>query len=145
MNFSPSKAIWRCILMKLYEQHLFDGIGYQKLFHYNAWRVAILNYIDELDCDKITHFQAHLNTDEAFVLLEGEAIIFFLNEDQSIEAVSLQKNVVLNVKKGVYHNHTLSKDAKLLIIENEDTCDENSPHYELSLEQRAFIKKHKVG
>lgn len=130
--------------MKLYEIHEFNGIGYQKLFHYGAWRIAILNYIDELECENITRFQAHLLTDEAFVLLEGNATLFFLNENNKIEAVKLEKNKILNVKKGIYHNHTLSKDCKLLIIENEDTNDDNSPFYELSNIQKNELLKHKA-
>ena len=61
--------------MKTYEVFEYDGIGYQKLFHFNDWRVAILNHISELNFPKeINYFQAHLETDEAFVLLEGSAI-----------------------------------------------------------------------
>jgi hypothetical protein len=46
-----------------------------------------------------------------------------------------------NVKRGVWHTHTLSEDATVLIVENVDTTDANSPSKMLSPEQRAEIAR----
>jgi hypothetical protein len=107
---------------------------------FESWRVAILNYIDELEPNKITNFQKHDSTDEIFVLLEGGCVLYFgdcINgEITNIEAVNMVKNKIYNVKKGVYHTHTLTVDAKVLIVENEDTSDENSPSIEIDVHVR---------
>lgn len=112
--------------MKGIEVHHFDGIGYQKLYHYQSWRIAILNYIEELEPQNIHRFQAHDLTDEAFVLLEGACTLFIVENNQ-IVPIHLEPKKVYNIKKGVFHSHTLSKNCKLLIIEEENTSDENSP------------------
>jgi len=39
----------------------------------------------------------------------------------------MQPNKTYNIKRGVFHTHTLSQDAKVLIVENQDTNDSNSP------------------
>lgn len=127
--------------MKKYEIFEYSGIGYQKLFHFNQWRVAILNHISELNPEEITFFQAHLETDEAFVLLEGNAIIYLLNDTNQIDSIKLEKHKIYNIKKGVYHNHVLSIDAKLLIIEEENTSDDNSPKLILTKKQKEELIK----
>jgi hypothetical protein len=50
--------------------------GYLPLIAYGAWRVAILNYIDELLPHNIGKLQRHDNTDEIFVLLKGRCLLF---------------------------------------------------------------------
>jgi len=111
----------------------FTEEGYKEIVIYGAWRVAMLNYIDELLPEKIDNFQAHLNTDEVFVLLEGRCILYTAditnNRIHNIEGIDMIKGHVYNMKKGVYHTHTLSKDAKVLIVENDDTNLENSPKH----------------
>lgn len=116
-------------LNNLLEVLTFDGIGYQPLLHCRDFRVAMLNYHPELLIENITNFQQHSLTDEAFILLSGSCTLF-LAEDETIEKVHgvvLKPGQVFNVKQGVYHTHTLSEDASVLIVEADDTCDDNSP------------------
>lgn len=128
-------------LDNLLEIHSFEGIGYQPLFHCRDFRVAMLNYHPELEIPNITNFQQHSLTDEAFILLKGSCTLF-LAEDESIEhvhGVVLQPGKVFNVKQGVYHTHTLSEDASVLIVEADDTCDDNSPQVMVDEAIRARI------
>ncbi|ERJ11883.1 cupin domain-containing protein [Haloplasma contractile] len=114
-----------------YEILSYDEVGYKPVVSFNGWRVAMLNYIDELEPDRIDNFQKHDLTDESFILLEGECILFVADVDgdsiQNIEAIEMEKNKVYNIKKSVYHTHTLKKGTRVLIVENDDTSDENSP------------------
>ena len=127
--------------MKGIEIHHFDGIGYQKLLHFQSWRIAILNYIDELDPNNIHKFQAHTLTDESFVLLEG-ACTLFIYEDGRIVPIHLEPHKIYNIKKGVFHSHTLSKNCKLLIIEEENTSDDNSPSMDLTDAQKQQLMEY---
>lgn len=117
--------------MKFVDIFSYDLVGYQKLFSFQSWRIAVLNYIDELEIENISYVEMHQNTDEAFVLLEGTCLLIFAKvEERQItgyETVKLEKNKVYRIPKGIYHTHTLSSDAKLLIVEEEDTSYENSP------------------
>jgi cupin superfamily acireductone dioxygenase involved in methionine salvage len=130
--------------MKFFETYEYEALGYKKLFHHHNWRVAILNYIDELDVDKISYVECHQLTDEVFVLLKGEAHLFFVEEkDRRITrmvSLALEQGKVYKVPAGVFHTHTLSKDAKLLIVEEEDTSYDNSPRIYLSPEEKIHLK-----
>jgi hypothetical protein len=129
------------------EPHLLDiteysSEGYQPLIAYGAWRVAILNYIDELLPENIGRMQRHNNTDEVFVLLKGRCILFIgagTDRVDEIYAEDMQPLKLYNMKCGAWHTHTLDQDATVLIIENDDTGPANSPEIELSAEQRARL------
>ena len=45
------------------------------------------------------------------------------------------------MRRGVWHHHTLSRDAKVLVVENRDTTYDNSPFTDLSAEQRAELAR----
>jgi len=107
----------------------YEDIGYQPLIHCRDFRVAMLNYHPELLVENIGNFQQHSLTDEAFILLKGSCTLFIAEEAEceNIHAVPLEPYKIFNVKQGVYHTHTLSEDASVLIVEADDTCDDNSP------------------
>ena len=129
------------------DPHLLDireytGEGYLPLITYGAWRVAILNTIDELLPENIGKLQRHDNTDEVFVLLHGRCILFIgtgTDRVEEIYAEDMQPLKLYNMKRGTWHTHTLDQDATVLIIENEDTAPVNSPEIELTTEQRAQL------
>lgn len=112
--------------------------GYKPLVDYQAWRVAVLKYCDDLRPENLLTMQKHTLTDEVFVLLEGECTLFgggYGDAPNEVEVVEMQPLKIYNVKKGVWHTHTLSKDAVVLIVENVETCDDNSPTENLTEEQ----------
>lgn len=122
----------------------YDGEGYLPLIDFGKWRVAELRYIDELEVDNLKDMQKHDETDEVFVLLEGDFTLFLGGQGDTIgeiEAVKLEPLKLYNVKKGTFHTHTPEKNATVLIVENRDTCDDNSPVVKLTQEQKAVIKE----
>lgn len=116
----------------LLEVSEYNAAGYAPVVDFQTWRVAMLNYIDELEPDQIDNFQCHSETDEVFVLLSGKCILFCAELDEKNNIVDIiswdmEINKTYNIKRGIYHTHTLSEDAKVLIVENRDTDDSNSP------------------
>ncbi|UCG01333.1 MAG: hypothetical protein JSW11_17160 [Candidatus Heimdallarchaeota archaeon] len=117
--------------------------GYKPVVDYGAWRVAILNFIDELLPENIDFMSKHDETDEVFVLLKGNCLLF-IGEGNEMEITKLYaQNMVpykiYNVKRGVWHNHVLSRDAMVLIVENQDTTESNSPIIKLTKKQKEQI------
>lgn len=107
----------------------YTGIGYQPILAHRDWRIAILNYHPELLPENMLNFQKHMLTDESFVLLKGHCILF-LAEDETLEtihSVDMEPGKLYNIKAGTFHTHTLTEDAMVLIVEGDDTCDDNSP------------------
>jgi ureidoglycolate hydrolase len=122
----------------------FEGIGYQPVVDYESWRVAFLRYHPELLPENITQMQRHDETDEVFVLLEGQCILLIgegKDEIEGVHTVDMQPFLIYNVKRGCWHSHTLSKDARILIVENRETSDNNSPKINLSQQHCEFIIK----
>ena len=115
-----------------------SGPDYQPLIDYQNWRVAIINYTTDLTPDKINRMQKHTETDEVFVLMTGHCILFVGEGEKTVtkvHAVDMEPYKAYNIKRGVWHSHTFSEDARVLIVENRDTVADNSPFVELSEDQ----------
>lgn len=97
--------------------------GYEAVHSFESWTVAYLTYAERFD--NITQLERHNKTDEIFVLLEGSAVLL-IGEDA--KQVKMEKNKMYNVKKGVWHNVMVSKDALLMIVENSNTSVNNSEY-----------------
>jgi hypothetical protein len=114
----------------LLEMHEHDSEGYSPLVDFANWRVAMLNYSSDLLPEHLTRMQRHNETDEVFVLLQGRCLLFVGEGRDTVtrlHAEDLQVGRVYNVKQAVWHTHTLSPDAKVLVVENRDTTYDNSP------------------
>ena len=132
------------IAKNMLEVSEYSGEGYMPLVDFDAWRVAVLNFIDELLPERLVTMQRHNDTDEVFVLLKGRCILFLGSGDEMVSEVyaeDLRPLKFYNVKKGCWHTHTLSEDAAILIVENRDTTSENSPMIDLSAAQRRELVK----
>ncbi|MFZ5881655.1 MAG: hypothetical protein ACOY0R_20000 [Chloroflexota bacterium] len=126
----------------LIEVRAHDGPDYKPLVDYQSWRVALMNYTPDLTPDKIDRMQKHVETDEVFVLMTGRCILFLGEGDETVtavHAVDMQPYKLYNVKRGAWHSHTFSEDARVLIVENRDTVEENSPFTGLSGEQQKQV------
>ena len=65
--------------------HTHADAGYLPLVDFGAWRVAILNFSDDLRPKNIKAMQRHDATDEAFVLLRGRCILFVGEGDRPFD------------------------------------------------------------
>ncbi len=127
---------------KLLEVRDYIKEGYSPVVDYATWRVAVLNFSKDLLPENITAMQRHDETDEVFVLLRGRCILFIGEGDKKVMdifAENMQPFKIYNVKKSVWHTHTLSRDAKVLIVENRNTTLDNSPFSSLTVSQRTKI------
>ncbi len=116
--------------------------SYKPLIDYQSWRVALMNYTSELLPEKINRMQKHTETDEVFVLLAGRCILFLGEGGDAVthvHAADMQPFQLYNVKPGAWHSHTFSEDAKVLIVENRDTTDDNSPFVDLTPDQHQRV------
>lgn len=125
------------------EKVAFPDSCYKPIIDFESWRVAVLRFCDDLIPEKIENMQKHLETDEVFVLISGSCNLYSAGTGDlpgEIIKVPMEMHKGYNVKKGVWHTHTLSEDAAVLIVENQDTSDDNSPIYPITEEMREVIK-----
>lgn len=115
----------------------YDGVGYKPLIDYADWRVAILNYLDNVRPDLNTTMERHLETDEVFVLTRGKGVLLMGGNGPQADCVQpepMDIGKLYNVKRNAWHSILLSRDASILLVENRDTGDHNSEHSALSPE-----------
>lgn len=122
----------------------YEGDGYKPLIDFASWRVAVLKYCEELEIQNLKTMQKHEKTDEVFILLEGNCTLFTGGNGDTIteiDGIAMEPFKFYNVKRGVWHTHTLDKEGRVAIVENQDTSDGNSPTLELSEEQAGLLYK----
>jgi hypothetical protein len=128
---------------ELIEIKEYTDTGYSPVIDFDAWRVAVLNYISELNAENITSFSRHLETDEIFVLLRGKCCLFLGEESQGeivrIHPVMLEPYKIYNVRRNAWHTHALDKEASVLIVENANTSKLNTPDLFITHEQHRLI------
>ncbi|TVR92638.1 MAG: hypothetical protein EA428_03485 [Spirochaetaceae bacterium] len=124
----------------------YNGEGYSPVVDFGAWRVAVLNFHPELLPENISAFHCHDETDEVFVLLSGRCLLYLGETDSAapgrivaIHGINMQPGRVYNVSRGVWHSHTPSADAKVLLVENRDTDTSNSRELSLTEAHRAEL------
>ena len=120
----------------------FNGRGYLPVVDYSTWRVAILNYIEEIHPEQITRMERHIETDEVFVLIKGQGILFLGEGDQCVEQIHtqvLEPGKIYNVKRSIWHSVVLSRNGSVLIVENRNTGIENSNYFSINMQQRNLI------
>ncbi len=95
------------------------GEGWMPILDFEHWRIGLIRYDDRFS--KRVEDERHLLTDEAFVLLKGNATLYEENQAYIMEPCK-----VYNVKKGLWHHVVLSEDAEVLVVENRNTTLENT-------------------
>ncbi len=119
-----------------------EGEGYKPLVDYGNWRVAILRFEDGLLHGQQSTMERHMETDEVFVLTQGEGIIILGGNGRQIGGLTIQRmeaGKIYNIKCGAWHTLSLSRDASVVIMENRDTTEANSEYAGLTAEQRDWI------
>ena len=112
--------------MKDLEIFEYNGEGYNPTMNFESWRVVIANFGEHFDEQRYNYLEMHLLTDEAFVLLSGEARLVI---GRDFSETVMQKGRIYNVKKGTFHALLMEKDAKVLIVENHNTGIDNTEYY----------------
>jgi ureidoglycolate hydrolase len=126
----------------LIEIREYDGAGYQPLIDYGTWRVAILRWEPSMRPEKVEIMERHTQTDEVFVLLNGKATLILGGNRPKVESIDeqvMERGKLYNVKQNSWHSILLSEDASIMIVENQDTGQENTEYCKISDEARLEI------
>lgn len=100
------------------------GEGFAPLVFTERWQAALLNWEPLFDRRNLDEIERHNLTDEVFVLLRGQAVLFTKAEGGDagpLQAVAMKPGVIYNVPAGVWHNIVATRDVRFLIVENRDT------------------------
>jgi mannose-6-phosphate isomerase-like protein (cupin superfamily) len=116
-----------------------NQVGYQPLVFSHDWQVALLNWEQIFDLEKLGEVERHNQTDEVFVLLKGRALIFTV-DDQGMQTEDMKPGVLYNVHQGVWHNLVSTRDASWVIVENRDTHLNDCDFRKLSPQELTQVK-----
>ncbi len=118
--------------------------GYQPFLIREEWQIAQLNYTEEQDIENINKIDIHFETDEAFVLLSGKAVLItaILEDKKPTFSVKLMEyNTTYNIPKNVWHNIAMKTDCKVLIVEKSNTHIGDFEFFYLNKEQISNLKE----
>ena len=113
-----------------------DGLA--TLVNGGGWDVLMLNYLPRLGHGGVKQLHKHSETKETFVLLAGKVVLLTAtgkDAPEEISGVSMEQGKVYTVDTGVWHGNIMSRDAKLLLVENSYTTADNTFRAELAAEQ----------
>jgi len=110
--------------MILIKENPKSGSGFDTLHTFEGWKVAFITHAEQYGELKIV--KRHTKTDEAFLLVKGEATLFTADGDEPLDVTALQKEKLYVVKKNTWHHLKVSKDALIIVVENSNTSKENT-------------------
>ena len=97
--------------------HAGFSIGYSAA----SWKIATNSTL--LEREQLDSMTMHPYTDEVFILIRGNCILYSFIDNQIPEsAILMEKNKLYVVGKGIWHAHILDKDSEVLIIEDSGDC-----------------------
>lgn len=130
----------------------YNELGYKPLVDYGEWRVAILNYIDELDLDQNPRLERHMETDEVFVLMRGKTVLYMAGNEAQVGEITplvMEPGKLYNVKRAAWHNILMSHDASVLLVENKNTSKSNTEYFSPTPEMQKTLREiasiHQIG
>ena len=94
-----------------------DGPGYKPVVRFGAWCFAELNHAEKFAAENLSYRERHLETDEVFVLVEGEATLLI---GEALTPVRMERGKFYNVKAGTWHQINTVPGTRVLIVENDD-------------------------
>lgn len=113
--------------------------GYQPLIFFQDWQVALLNWEPVFDLRHLGEIERHNYTDEVFVLLRGNALLFTLTAGGEMQAEDMQPGVLYNVPAGVWHNLLSTREAAWVIVEKRDTHLNDVEFRQLTRDEKARL------
>ncbi len=125
-------------------EYAFEGEGLTRVFENEKWMVGIKNWKPMNDLSNINNLERHNETDELFILLQGQCTLLYANETENglkIEAVPMEPLKVYNIPRSLWHNTVTEHHTKLILVEDSSTGSANSDNLDLTEEQIAEVHR----
>ncbi len=100
--------------------------GYESVLFFESWRIGLITPAPNFT--HITYLERHMMTDEAFLLLKGDAVLLHMDQEGKLNTFPMEVGKIYNVPRAVWHSVALHPDALVMVVENADTTRENSEY-----------------
>ena len=118
--------------------------GYSPLVDHGSWRVASLRPLLPLPLEQLEVVERHTESDEVFVLIEGEVILEIAGRGPkpgSIRPLRMARGKLYNVRRDTWHTALPGRDSLVPVVENRDTGAANTQQAQLSPSQRSRVRE----
>ncbi|ANQ52186.1 hypothetical protein MY04_4851 [Flammeovirga sp. MY04] len=124
------------------ERYIHEKEGYSPFLIREGWQVAQLNYEEASRPENIKRLDVHHQTDEAFLLISGKAILVSANIENdhiTYDMEEMKEGITYNIPVNVWHTIALQEGAKVLIIEKDNTHLGDFEFYDFSKSQHQLF------
>lgn len=98
-----------------------ESSGFSVLHNSENWRVALHAYEESVNgISALKNWGIHVDSEEAFALLEGRAVLVTKNSGKRPECCIMEKGRLYVVNAGERHGIGLFPGSSVLIMENRD-------------------------
>ena len=121
-----------------------EGEGISWAYKNEKWVVCIKNWKPDNDIDGIHHLEVHHETDEQFILENGQAILLVADRKDDkfhIEIIEMELGKVYNVPQETWFYTITQKDTKMMYVQDSGTSAENSEYCEMTEAELAAVRK----
>jgi mannose-6-phosphate isomerase-like protein (cupin superfamily) len=116
-----------------------NGNGFDTVHTFESWKVAFITCAEQYGEIKLV--KRHTQTDETFLLAQGNATLFTADGNEKLEKTDLEKEKFYLVEKNTWHHLQVSKDALLIVTENSNTSKDNTESRILTEEEIKELTK----
>ena len=102
----------------------FNGEDFKVVFQNSGWKIGMIHYSERFS--KLSVFERHTTTDEAFAVLSGSAVLYIKGSNGTVTEYPMEKEKIYVASANEWHHITVSPDAAVIVIENSDTSKENT-------------------
>lgn len=118
----------------------YEGPGVETAYNGDGRILGIKNYSDSNDLSGSLRLERHLQTDEQFLLFQGHCIIITEGSGRNWVLTPMERAKVYNIPRGLWHTTVMSRDCRMVLVENSDTSTANSEYRQLSETQCETIR-----
>ncbi|OGS20895.1 MAG: hypothetical protein A2252_00670 [Elusimicrobia bacterium RIFOXYA2_FULL_39_19] len=130
---------------KVLQIRKYKSKGFRPLIDFENWRVAMLNPCKDVSYGTLKALERHMKTDEVFVLLSGKAVLLCGGGDkvpaEDLNPVVMKPKTVYNFPKACWHSIIMKKRAKILIVENTGTGQNNTEYSKFTENQIGKLQR----
>ncbi|MBE7090307.1 MAG: hypothetical protein E7363_00085 [Clostridiales bacterium] len=102
------------------------GSGFHPFVKTDRFLCAFATSAPTYPTERVSTVKRHVETDEVFVLLRGEANVLTVDDGGTQEECALKLGTAYTVTKNTWHALGLSVDALVVIVEGADTGTANT-------------------
>lgn len=124
------------------ETYTYTDKGYCPFLIREGWQVAQLNYVEKHGLDDIDQIEVHNQSDEAFILFKGKAVLVeaqIEQEDIHFNCQYMKPGVTYNIPAGTWHEIAMDRDAEIIIVERANTHKQDCSYSKLTESQKQIL------